>query len=427
MHTLPVKTGTRPLAQVQKLIPGLLLSAALAGVAILLGRSQWLQHNGISALTLAIVLGIVVGNTLYPRIAAGSAAGVGFSKQILLRAGIILYGLRLTFQDIAGVGLHGVLLDALMLASTFGLACLLGTRLFGLDRTTTLLIGAGSSICGAAAVMATEPVVRGRAEQVAVAVSTVVVFGTLGIFLYPALFQLDQDWGLLPRDPGTWGVYIGATVHEVAQVVAAGRSIGIEAADTAVIAKMVRVMMLAPFLILLSAWLARDKAHRRQHSGATKITIPWFAVGFVLVAGLNSLVSLPPALVSHVNDLDTFLLAMAMAGLGLGTHLSAIRRAGLKPLLLAALLFACARRWITHPPGARLSPPPGSPARPAARPRAGLPPHRCRGRGGSHGPARFPDRTLPRHPPRVALRHSARRRRAADRIRQPPRRPAAGQ
>ncbi|HHK0526126.1 TPA: putative sulfate exporter family transporter, partial [Pseudomonas aeruginosa] len=78
MHTLPVKTGTRPLAQVQKLIPGLLLSAALAGVAILLGRSQWLQHNGISALTLAIVLGIVVGNTLYPRI----AAGVGFSKQI---------------------------------------------------------------------------------------------------------------------------------------------------------------------------------------------------------------------------------------------------------------------------------------------------------------------------------------------------------
>ncbi|WP_134576374.1 putative sulfate exporter family transporter, partial [Pseudomonas aeruginosa] len=149
MHTLPVKTGTRPLAQVQKLIPGLLLSAALAGVAILLGRSQWLQHNGISALTLAIVLGIVVGNTLYPRIAAGSAAGVGFSKQILLRAGIILYGLRLTFQDIAGVGLHGVLLDALMLASTFGLACLLGTRLFGLDRTTTLLIGAGSSICGA--------------------------------------------------------------------------------------------------------------------------------------------------------------------------------------------------------------------------------------------------------------------------------------
>lgn len=195
MHTLPVKTGTRPLAQVQKLIPGLLLSAALAGAAILLGRSQWLQHNGISALTLAIVLGIVVGNTLYPRIAAGSTAGVGFSKQILLRAGIILYGLRLTFQDIAGVGLHGVLLDALMLASTFGLACLLGTRLFGLDRTTTLLIGAGSSICGAAAVMATEPVVRGRAEQVAVAVSTVVVFGTLGIFLYPALFQLDQDWG----------------------------------------------------------------------------------------------------------------------------------------------------------------------------------------------------------------------------------------
>ena len=150
-------------------------------MAILLGRSQWLQHNGISALTLAIVLGIPVGNTPVPRIAAGSAAGVGFSKQILLRAGIILYGLRLTFQDIAGVGLHGVLLDALMLASTFGLACLLGTRLFGLDRTTTsadrrrqfdLRRRRGDGHRAG----------RGRAEQVAVAVSTVVVFGTLGIF-----------------------------------------------------------------------------------------------------------------------------------------------------------------------------------------------------------------------------------------------------
>ncbi|MGV8358540.1 putative sulfate exporter family transporter, partial [Pseudomonas aeruginosa] len=123
----------------------------------------------------------------------------------------------LTFQDTAGVGVHGVLLDPLMLASTFGLACLLGTRLFGLDRTTTLLIGAGSSICGAAAVMATEPVVRGRAEHHHGGDRHRDLFGTLGIFLYPALFQLDKDWGLPPRNPGTWVVYIGATVHEVPQ------------------------------------------------------------------------------------------------------------------------------------------------------------------------------------------------------------------
>ncbi len=340
MHTLPVKTGTRPLAQVQKLIPGLLLSAALAGVAILLGRSQWLQHNGISALTLAIVLGIVVGNTLYPRIAAGSAAGVGFSKQILLRAGIILYGLRLTFQDIAGVGLHGVLLDAPDARQHLrpGVparhpAVRPGPHHHPADRRRQFDLrrrrGDGHRAGRA------WPRRTGRGGG----------FHRGGV-RHPGHLPLSgavparPGLGLLPRDPGTWGVYIGATVHEVAQVVAAGRSIGIEAADTAVIAKMVRVMMLAPFLILLSAWLARDKAHRRQHSGATKITIPWFAVGFVLVAGLNSLVSLPPALVSHVNDLDTFLLAMAMAGLGLGTHLSAIRRAGLKPLLLAALLFA---------------------------------------------------------------------------------------
>ncbi|KAF1053839.1 MAG: hypothetical protein GAK43_01216 [Stenotrophomonas maltophilia] len=330
----------QPLTRIIHLLPGLCLTAVLAALAIVLGRLELFAHHGISALTLAIALGIVVGNSLFPRIASHAGAGVVFSKQLLLRAGIILYGLRLTFQDIAGVGIHGVLLDALVLCSTFGLAYVLGTRVFGLDRTTTLLIGAGSSICGAAAVMATEPVVRGRTEQVSIAVSTVVVFGTLGIFLYPALFQLNQHWGVLATDPGTWGVYIGATVHEVAQVVAAGRSIGIEAADTAVITKMVRVMMLAPFLILLSAWLARDKqAHHAGHA-KQRITIPWFAVGFVAVAGLNSLVHLPTTLVGHLNDLDTFLLAMAMAGLGLGTHLSAVRSAGLRPLLLATVLFA---------------------------------------------------------------------------------------
>ena len=144
---------------------------------------------------------MIVGNTVYPRMAAVAADGVAFSKQALLRVGIVLYGLRLTFQDIANVGVAGVIIDALMLSSTFALSWWVGTRIFGLDRKTALLIGAGSSICGAAAVMATEPVVRGRAEQVTVAVSTVVVFGTLAIFLYPALYRLNAHYHLLPVSP----------------------------------------------------------------------------------------------------------------------------------------------------------------------------------------------------------------------------------
>ena len=344
-----------PRHQAARALPGIALVGLLALFALEIGRVPWLQANGISALTLAIALGMLVGNTIYPRLAVAAAGGVAFSKQTLLRAGIILYGLRLTFQDIANVGIAGVLIDTLVLSSTFALAWWAGTRVFGLDRKTAMLIGAGSSICGAAAVMAAEPVVRGRAEQVTVAVSTVVVFGTLAIFLYPALYHLNAHYQLLPVNPVRYGIFAGSTIHEVAQVVAAGRAITDAAANTAVITKMVRVMMLAPFLILLSTYLSRrpepaagerepaagERGHGRSLESVSKrrIVVPWFALGFVAVAAVNSALALPRPLVTSVISLDTFVLAMAMAALGVTTHVSAIRTAGVKPLGLAALLF----------------------------------------------------------------------------------------
>jgi uncharacterized integral membrane protein (TIGR00698 family) len=350
-----------------RMLRGLAISAALAATGIALGRIGWLQDHGFNALTLALVLGMLIGNTVYPRFAAASGAGVNFSKQNLLRLGVVLYGLRLTVQDIGHVGLAGVAIDALVLGSTFALACLIGTRWLGLDRKTAILIGAGSSICGAAAVMAAEPVVRAKAEQVTVAVATVVVFGTLAIFLYPVLFDLNQHWQLIHGGANGFGIYAGSTIHEVAQVVAAARSVGAQAADTAVIAKMVRVMMLAPFLIMLSAWLARDdrQARARQSSRAVyasaqtpadaraKLAVPWFAFGFIAVVLFNSLRLLPAEVLAVTTEIDTVLLAMAMAALGLSTHLTAIRKAGVKPLLLALILFgwlviggALINRWV---------------------------------------------------------------------------------
>ena len=326
------------------LLPGVALAAAIASLAMALGRTGWFPAHGISPLTLAIVFGMLAGNTFFKYVAGASAAGITFSKQYLLRAGIVLYGLRLTFQDIGRVGLAGVLIDAVVLATTFFLAYAIGTRLFKLDRKTAMLIGAGSSICGAAAVMAAEPVVRGRAEQVAVAVATVVVFGTLSIFLYPALYHFNAEHALLTLSPTTYGLYAGSTIHEVAQVVAAGNAISESAANTAVIVKMTRVMMLAPFLILLSAWLStRRSIEDSQGAGVAaarqRINVPWFALLFVAVAGVNSLAILPAPVVDFGIQIDTALLAMAMAALGVSTHLSAIRTAGIKPLGLAAVLF----------------------------------------------------------------------------------------
>lgn len=339
---LAAKPGGRRLLS---FLPGILLTGAIAVLATELAKSAWMQANGISALTLAIVGGMIAGNTVYPRIAGHSARGVAFSKQILLRAGIILFGLRLTFQDIGHVGVVGVVIDAIVLTSTFSLSCWAGTRLFGLNRRTAMLIGAGSSICGAAAVMATEPVVRGRAEEVCVAVSTVVAFGTLAIFVYPALYHLNDRMHWLSITPFAYGIFTGSTVHEVAQVVAAGKAVADTAANTAVITKLVRVMMLAPFLVLLSAYLSRnsevdeDAVAPPSASQSWRGVIPWFALAFIAVAGFNSMALLPHSFVSAAIDVDTLILATAMAALGVSTQVSAIRAAGVKPLGLAALLF----------------------------------------------------------------------------------------
>jgi uncharacterized integral membrane protein (TIGR00698 family) len=326
------------------LLPGLALSVAVAACALLLAARPWAQAMGLSPLTLAIVLGMAVGHTVYPRLAAPCAAGVTFSRQQLLRTGVVLYGLRLTLQDVAQVGWTGVATDALVLGSTFTLAYFAGTRWLGLDRCTAILIGAGSSICGAAAVLATEPVARARAEQVIVAVATVVVFGTLAIFIYPWLFQWNAVHAWIPGGTQGFGIYIGSTVHEVAQVVAAGQAIGADAADTAVITKMVRVMMLAPFLLLLATWLARQDARdaARDLPGAAPrrgARMPLFPLAFVAMVALHSTGLIPSPLQALGVELGTALLAVAMAALGMATHVSAFVQAGPRPLVLGALLF----------------------------------------------------------------------------------------
>lgn len=310
--------------------PGLGLAALIAAAAMALAALPALQSFGLSALTLAIVLGIAVGNTAFPSVAPVAGPGVDFCKSTLLRLGIVLYGFRVTFQEIAGVGFAGLAIDVVVVASVFGLATWLGTAWLKLDRETSMLIGAGSAICGAAAVMATEPVVRGQAHKVSVAVATVVVFGTVGMFVYPWLYPY------LGLSEHAYGVFAGSTIHEVAQVVVAGRAVGETAASAAVIEKMLRVMLLAPFLLILSA---RIGAPAGEGGRRPKIVIPWFAVLFIAVSGFNSLHLLPAGWKAAIVQIDTVLLAMAMAALGLRTHAGAIRQAGAKPMVLAAILF----------------------------------------------------------------------------------------
>jgi len=316
-------------------LPGVLLAFALAGLAIFLAGFSLLEKWHVSPAILAIIAGMLIGNSLYRRMAASCQSGVNFIKQKILRLAIILFGLKLTFQDIATVGIRGVCIDVLIITSTFAITVLLAQKWFRLDKNSALLIGSGCSICGAAAVMATESVIQDGTEKVAMAVATVVVFGTIAMFIYPLIYGFAaQKWGV---SEAFFGIYTGSTIHEVAQVAAAGNAIGPTTENNAVITKMIRVLMLAPFLLILS-WRLRGK--NEDPTGQTrKIVIPWFAVGFIFMAILNSFPVLPVQLTNGLILLDQILMTAAMAALGLTTHISAFKKAGVKPLLLSAIML----------------------------------------------------------------------------------------
>lgn len=308
------------------LIQGLSLAGLLAVVSVALAQ----QLGGLlSPLIFAILFGLVIGNLL-PALSQGKwQPGLEFCKKRLLRIGVAFYGINITLQQVAEVGAGALVVDILMLGSTLFIAWWLGRRWLGLDGPTALLVGSGSAICGAAAILAAEPVLRARPQQTAMAVGTVVLFGTLAMLLYPLLYP----W--LGLSPQAMGIYTGATIHEVAQVVAAGSAMGDEVARVAIISKLTRVMMLAPVLLLLGYLLSRGS----DNAPAARAPLPWFAFGFVAVVVANSLLSLPAAWVDAIRHLDTWALTMAMAALGLSTQLGALRAVGIKPLLLAGILF----------------------------------------------------------------------------------------
>lgn len=314
-------------------LSGILFVALFATSAMYLSEFELFKHLGLSPLIVGIVLGMLYANTLRSKLPQEWVAGILFSTKTILRTGIVFYGFRLTFQNILEVGLAGVVTSVLVVSLTFIIGYLVGTKLLKLDKETTILTAAGSSICGAAAVLATEPVVKAEAYKSTIAVSTVVVFGTIAMFLCPFLYRA----GFVPLSPSEMGIYLGGTLHEVAHVVAAGNAIGDETSQSAVIVKMIRVMLLAPFLILLGLWLTR--ASKSIYKTKTKITIPWFAVLFIVIAGFNSLHLLPLHVVDTINALDTFLLTMAMSALGMETNASKFKNVGMKPIYLATILF----------------------------------------------------------------------------------------
>ena len=317
------------------IINGAFFVALFSCSAFYISETKAMLYLSFSPLTVGIILGMIYANTLRRHLPEEWIPGITFCSKKLLRLSIILYGFKLTFQNVEHIGIEAILIDIIVIIGTIVLGMLIG-KLLGIGGELSLLTATGSAICGAAAVLGVEPVLNNKPYKTAVAVSTVVLFGTIAMFLYPVMYRM----GFLNLTPSQWGIYTGATVHEVAHVVGAGNAMGgSNIVSTAIIVKMIRVIFLAPVLLAYAVMVSR----RHRRNGLTvekkKITIPWFAFGFIAVIIFNSFNLLSSTMVSDINYFDTFLLTMAMTALGMETDFNKFKQAGVKPFLLALILF----------------------------------------------------------------------------------------
>ncbi|SME93798.1 conserved hypothetical integral membrane protein [Tistlia consotensis] len=324
-----------PLGGLAGIAPGLVLTGLVAALAFGLHRLPVI--GTLSPLILATLVGMAFHNLVGTP--GRAKAGIAFTLRRILRLAIILLGLQLTAAQVAEVGAPGIAVIVVVLFSTFVFTTWAGRRL-GVERKLAELIAAGTSICGASAVIATNTVTGASDEDVAYAVACVTLFGTVAMFAYPLLP------GLLHLDPQAFGLWAGSSIHEIAQVVAAAFQNGPASGQFGTVAKLSRVMMLAPVVLglgLLAARRARAAGGAqgdRGHSHA-RAPIPWFAFGFIAMVVLNSLVTVPAEAKSVIVPVTTFLLSMALAAMGLATDFRKLREKGLRPALLGlgAFLF----------------------------------------------------------------------------------------
>lgn len=316
------------------MLHGVLLITLFSCAAFYIGDMGFVKSMSFSPMIVGIILGMLYANSLRNNLPETWVPGIQFCSKRILRIGIILYGFRLTFQNVVEVGIPAICIDAIIVTVTICGGVLIG-RLMKMDRGIALLTSVGSGICGAAAILGTESAIKVKPYKTAVAVSTVVIFGTIAMFLYPILYRN----GILDLTPQEMGIFTGSTVHEVAHVVGAGNAMGKEVSDPAIIVKMIRVMMLVPVLLIISYSVMRAAVKSGDASGRGKISMPWFAILFLVVIGFNSLNLLPAGLVDFINTFDTFLLTMAMTALGAETSIDKFRKAGAKPFILAFILF----------------------------------------------------------------------------------------
>ena len=303
-----------------KLYPGLFLTGILGVIALGIQGIEFLQTIHFNALIIAIILGIIVSNSI--TISPIFEPGINFSAKYLLRLAIILLGFKLILTEVLQIGSRGFVVVTIVTTATIFFTLWLGKRM-GLDSKLALLIGAGSAICGASAVAAVAPVAKADERDTTFAIATVTIFGTLSMLIYPVIFRIFELPEIL------YAVWAGSSVHEVAQVVAAGFAAGEEAGEMATLVKLTRVLLVIPMAMIVGGMQIRKQRSSENSQG--KIVIPWFVFGFLAVAIINSLNIIPTNVVNSLISANGLLFTVAMAGLGLGTSLEKMKEVGAGP------------------------------------------------------------------------------------------------
>jgi uncharacterized integral membrane protein (TIGR00698 family) len=319
-----------PEPQPGRLLPGLVV-AALATLAASALASRYGAPLTLMALLVGLALNFLAADKRL-------SPGLGFAARELLRVAIVLLGVRVTVAQIAELGPGALLAVVLVMAGTLG-AGVLAARAFGFSRAFGALGGGAVAICGASAAMALYGVLgekRVQARELTLVLVAISVLSPLAMVTYPTL----AHWlGLSDRAAG---LFLGASVHDVAQALGAGFSFSDEAGGTATIVKLSRVALMAPVLALVALAFARDGAGKGKGGGG----VPWFVLGFFAVAGLNSAVALPVKATAFAAEAATALLAVSVAATAIRAPLGEVLRGGWRPLLvmgaatLAALLLA---------------------------------------------------------------------------------------
>ena len=357
--TMPPPAPSR-VARVTSLLPGLLACGGIAVMATVLGRLVPV----IGAPVCGIVLGVAAGVVLRRRaLDVPLHLGVAFASRTVLQLAIVLLGFGLSLAEVARTGLSSlpVMLGTLSLAllAAWGVG-----RLLGISGDLRTLIGVGTGICGASAIAATTAVIGAAEADVAYAISTIFAFNVIAVLTYPVLGHL---MGLSQHAFGLWA---GTAINDTSSVIAAAYTYGLAAGNFGVVVKLTRTLMIIPITIGLAVLSRRGEAPELSGAAGADVVpgspeaalgrtppaaatnrsarrrlrfaqlVPWFLIGFVLAAGLNSLGGVPQAAHSPLSTLSLFLITMALSGIGMATRPLQLRKAGLRPLLLGAILWA---------------------------------------------------------------------------------------